>query len=172
MPKKMNLSEMMSSNMETIIEEIEDDHEDLRKFIKILKDEEADTKKRKAAYTPFAELLKSHASSEEKAVYEVCLKIEDLKEKAHESFVEHIIAENLMKKIPGIRDEAKWLAHAKVLAELVEHHMEEEESSFLPALKKHVEEQKQEQMAEKFLTLRQKSQRGFSKENGGVLART
>lgn len=159
------------SHIESLIEEIEDDHKDLKKFIEVLKDEDASFKERKEAYKSFAQLLKSHASSEEKAVYDICLKVEDLKQQAHEAYLEHTIAENLLKTIPSIREETKWCAYSKVLAELVEHHIEEEEGEFLPSLKKQIEAQKQEQMAEEFLTLRQKSQRDFSEENGGVLAR-
>ncbi|MNT72669.1 hypothetical protein D3C72_2112950 [compost metagenome] len=56
-------------------------------------------------------------------------------------------------------DEDLWSARVKVLAELVEHHIEEEESELLPDFKKHCEVEARVQMGAQFLKLKQKLER-------------
>src|SRR6218665_3800246 len=71
----------------SVIEAIERDHLDLRKFIGVLKSDSKRPATKKAAYKQFAELLKSHSVSEEKAVYAKCLRIGALKQDAYEGYV-------------------------------------------------------------------------------------
>lgn len=114
-------------------------------------------------------MLKLHAVSEEKAVYAVCQKMDEMKDLAFHSFEEHQVADALLKKALVTRSRDQWIARVKVLAELVEHHIEEEESEFLPELEDHLEGI-EEKMVANFLSLRQKSQRRFHDDNAGVLA--
>lgn len=154
----------------SVIEAIERDHLDLRKFIGVLKSDSKRPATKKVAYKQFAELLKSHSVSEEKAVYAKCLRIGALKQDAYEGYVEHTIAAKLMKELDAMRSpNAEWLAKAKVLAELVEHHLEEEEREFLPALRSHVEAEERAEMREEFVGLRIRSQRHHTDDNAGVL---
>lgn len=154
----------------SVIEAIERDHDDLKKFIGVLKSDSRRPATKKAAYKQFAELLKSHSSSEEKAVYAKCLRIGALKQEAYEGYVEHTIAAKLMKELDGMRSTSpEWLAKAKVLAELVEHHLVEEERNFLPTLRSHVEAEERAEMREEFVGLRIRSQRHHTDENAGVL---
>lgn len=157
--------------IEDIVQAIKDDHKDLRKFGKILKSEDSSLKEKKEAYKCFSSLLKSHSKSEEKAVYELCLKVKDLKLETNEGYIEHHVADSLMKEISATKKEDKWCAQVKVLAEVVEHHADEEEKEFLPKISKDFDEKQQNQMSAKFIQLREKSQTNFSDENAGVLAK-
>jgi hemerythrin-like domain-containing protein len=162
-------AEIATGSVDDLVQAIKDDHDDLRKFIEVMKDEDAELKEKKHATEGFMSLLKSHSSSEEKALYERCLKVEDLRVLADEGFVEHAVASSLMKSMPATRNRDRWLAQVKVLAELVEHHIEEEESDFLPEVEKQFTDAKQEKMAHEFFSLRKRSQRNISGENAGVL---
>lgn len=154
----------------SIIDAIRDDHRDLRHFIEILKDEDVEQKEKKGAYLPFADLLKSHAQSEESAVYAPCLKIEDLSHFAHEGYVEHKIADLLMESIERTKTRESWVAQVKTLAELVEKHMEEEESDFLPQLERYFADPEKTEMVMDFMALRKRSQRSPKQANAGALA--
>lgn len=165
------LVEMSHGTPESLVKAIKADHEDLKKFIEVLKDENSDFSEKQEAGDLFMSLLKSHASSEEKAVYTVCMDEEDLLDHALEGFVEHGVADALMRKLSAIEDEGKWKACAKVLAEVVEHHIDEEEKEFLPEVERHFANKKQMKMTHEFMNLRQRSQKSISSENAGVLAR-
>lgn len=165
------LENIKESPIENIVQAIKDDHKDLRKFGKILKSEESSMKEKKEAYKNFSSLLKSHAKSEEKAVYELCLKVNDVKLEANEGYIEHHVADSLMKEISTTKKEEKWWAQVKVLAEVVEHHADEEEKEFLPKISKDFDEKQKNQMSSKFIQLREKSQTKVSEENAGVLAK-
>lgn len=153
----------------SIIDAIEADHEDIKKCLGVMKSEDASLAQKKKAYKTFAPLLKSHSSAEEKVVYAFCLGIEELKEDSYEGYVEHGIAGNLIRKINGLRDAKQWAAHVKVLAELVEHHIQEEEKEFLPSLRNYVKTEEQRRMREEFVSLRARTQGSRTRENSGVL---
>jgi hemerythrin-like domain-containing protein len=154
----------------SVVDAIKADHDDLRKFIGVLKSDRKALATKKKAYKDFSSLLKSHSSSEEKAVYAKCLRIDTLKKDGYEGYVEHALAEKLMREIDGMRGhKAEWQAKAKVLAELVEHHMDEEERDLLPALRSHVEAEERQRMREDFVNRRIHTQRTHTEENAGVL---
>jgi hypothetical protein len=155
----------------SVVDAIKADHDDLRKFIRVLKSDRRAPATKKKAYKDFSGLLKSHSSSEEKAVYAKCLRIGTLKKDAYEGYVEHALAEKLMREIDGMRGhKPEWLAKTKVLAELVEHHLDEEERDFLPAIRSHVEAEERRRMREEFVSRRIHTQRGHTEENAGVLS--
>jgi len=169
---KSRIADALSEGkVDDLIQAIKDDHKDLKKFIKVMKDGDATSAQKKSAAQNFMSLLKSHSSSEEKALYQPCLKVAKFRVMTDEGFVEHEVAARLMKKIAGTKSHDRWLAEVKVLAELVEHHVDEEEKDFLPKVKKYFSTQKQESMANRFFALRQASQRNVSSKNAGVLGR-
>lgn len=155
-----------------IVEAILRDHEDLKRFIETMKDEDAAFDEKEEAYRAFSALLKSHAPSEEKALYEPCLKKKDLGLKTNESFVEHEVATLLMGAIDKAKDGDRKAAEIKVLAEAVEHHIEEEEGEFLPEIAKAFGKAKREEMGMEFLRLRKRSQKEVSSDNAGILERS
>jgi len=160
---------MGKASIEDLIKAIKDDHKDLKKFIKTMKSDDATDAKKHEAAEHFMSLLKSHAPSEEKALYERCLEVPKLRVMADEGYVEHHMADALMKKISSTRNHDRWLAEVKVLGEIVEHHIKEEEEEFLPKVKKHFRAKKKEDMASKFLALRKRSQKKVTDDNAGVL---
>lgn len=158
-----------ASSVDDLVKAIKDDHSDLKKFMKVMKDDDAQFDRKKEAADGFVSLLQSHAPSEEKALYQICVKVKELQKMTDEAFIEHAVATNLMKTLPKPAERAKWEAQVKVLAELVEHHIEEEESKFLPKVEKAFGERKKEKMAHEFVALRQRSQRNPTPANAGVL---
>lgn len=155
---------------EGIVEAILEDHQDLKKFIPIMKDEDATHQEKKKAFLLFSNLLKSHASSEEKVLYTACTKTDDLEVHVQEGFVEHQLATLLMKSIPTTKDKDRWSAQVKVLAEMVEHHIEEEEGEFLPKVQSTFSKEDKNTMALEFIALRKRSQKDVSEDNAGILA--
>jgi hemerythrin superfamily protein len=138
-----------------IVKLILEDHKPLKKLIKILKDSEKhDLDERQEAFEEFAPLLVNHSKPEEQSLY-VFMKDEDeLREEGFEGDVEHALADQLLEEIKRTDDEDLWSARVKVLAELVEHHIEEEESELLPDFKKHSEVEDRMELGANFLRLK------------------
>ena len=153
-----------------LIDALEEDHDDLRKQIDILKDDECDLSTRRTTYAKFMVLLKSHSKSEEKAVYAVCEKIPTFRRRAIEGIAEHAIAENMMKRIATLRNRDQWAAHVKVLAELIERHVNVEEREFFPSLEAKLDPLELEHMKNVFVSLRYRTQKQVKRDNAGVLA--
>ena len=158
-----------SLGMHSILQVLKKDHDDLRLMIEILKSEKKDYQSKKKVYADFSELLKSHAKSEEKAVYDLVLKIPTLKMATLEAFEEHSIADSLMLKLSRTKDQSQWLGRVKVLAELVEHHIIEEENTYLKDVKKQIEAESEQKMIKKFVHLREISPHHPSDSKDGIL---
>lgn len=120
---------------EDIIELILTHHEPLKALIETLKDGETSRKSKAETFEEFAYLLTCHAKAEEQVLYVAMKNFDDLKVEGFEGDTEHAIADQLVQEINGTPDDHEWVAKVKVLAEAVEHHIQEEETKFL----KHVE---------------------------------
>lgn len=68
-----------------------------------------------------------------------------------EGDVEHGLADQLCEELKRERDEGMFMAKVKVLAELVEHHIEEEEEDMLPEYKKNSSKEEREELGQLYL---------------------
>ena len=114
-----------------IIELILDDHKPLKSMIQTLKDEELDRAGKAGVLEEFVPLLTVHAKAEEQTLYSQMKEFPDLRMESFEGDTEHAIAAQLMQEINSAADDDEWSAKVKVLAELVETHIKEEEETFL-----------------------------------------
>ncbi len=137
-----------------IVDLILDDHKDLKRLIKVLKNDDADLGDRYAAFEEFAPLLILHAKPEEQTLYAEMKDDNELRSEGMEGEIEHQIADRLLNEAKETTDEDMWSAKVKVLAELVEHHIKEEESTLLPDYKKHSDVQDRIQLGERFMALK------------------
>lgn len=148
-----DLSPKMLAEMD-IINMILEDHKPLKHLIKILKNDDKELNERKTAYEEFAILLMTHAKPEEQSLYTEMKKNEELRAEAFEGDVEHGIADQLLEEIKRTTDDDMWSARVKVLAELVEHHIEEEEEELLPDFKKNSDLSQRQELGQLFLKLK------------------
>jgi len=134
-----------------IVELILEDHKPLKELIRILKDDEQDFEKRSEAMDQFAVALICHAKPEEEVLYEQIKKIKELRTEGYEGEVEHTLADQMVEEIRRTTDPDVWSAKVKVVAELVEHHIKEEESELLPDFQSYSEANMREQLGVQFL---------------------
>lgn len=121
-----------------IITLILDDHKPLKSLIKILKDSDKHgLRERRKAFEEFATLLELHAKPEERVLYDHMKHDKELREEALEGDVEHGLADQMVEEAQRTTDTDLWSARVKVLAELVEHHIKEEEEELLPDFRTH-----------------------------------
>ncbi len=145
-PKKM-----AASKGSDIIDLILADHKPLKKLIKVMKDSERGISERRAAFKEFAPLLITHAKPEEQVLYVQMKDDEEMRIEGLEGDVEHGLADQLIDEAKRTNDEGMWSARVKVLAELVEHHIEEEEGEMLPDFRKHTGREERVQLGEVYL---------------------
>jgi hypothetical protein len=80
--------------------------------------------------------------------------VDDLREDGFEGEVEHTLADQLVEECKRTVDEDALSAKIKVLAELVEHHIKEEENELLPDVKKQTQVIDRATLGDKFLRLK------------------
>lgn len=123
---------------EDIVQLILHDHKLLKESLDILRDEECVWLNLKEAFELFQPRFKLHAKPEEYTLYQRMKELSDL-DCLHglEGDVEHRLVDQICNELEGLQeDEKMFRAKAKVLAELVSHHLQEEEKTFLPQFKR------------------------------------
>ena len=165
------IADLFSKAPGDVVAAIKADHDGLRSYLKILKDTDKEMSERRRAYGAFKALLQSHSSSEEKAVYAPTAKLagHELHLKVAEGYVEHQLADDLMARIAKVKNPIDWSAHVNVIAEIVEHHLDEEESDLLPLVRKTASPVQNAKMLKTFIALREKTQKKVTPKNAGVL---
>lgn len=143
------------TSKDDIVKLIIADHLPLKRLISILKDSELTVRTRRRAFEQFVPLLMTHAHAEEESFY-TFLKEENKELRVHalEGDVEHYLAEYMVDEVKMAEDPSVWSARAKVLAELVEHHIKEEEEEILPDFKKEVDMEDRVLIGKQYLDLK------------------
>ena len=153
---------MKEKKEEDIVQLILRDHKPLKSLIKILKNEKVEIFQKESAFETFSSLLISHAKPEEQTWYVALKKDQVMRPEGFEGETEHAIADQLIEEIKKVDDEDQWVAKVKVLAELVEHHIAEEEGDMLPDYKRRSDLAERQQLGARYQELRQ----SFLVENG------
>lgn len=133
-----------------LINALKKDHTSLKAQLSILKDEETDILKLKETFLSVASQLISHSKREEQVVYKFMLTNADLRQMALTGKEEHRLLEILIAELEFQGFGEKWFAKAKVFAELLEHHLSEEESRVFPVLKKYLDSEIDELLCSKY----------------------
>ena len=128
------------------------DHDEALKLARDMYESESGDERR-ALLRQLKPALVVHFRAEEKEVYDALLKHRDtdLHDLAYEGYVEHGVLDDLLEKLCKSRktETDEWKAHAKVLLDLVEHHLEEEERTFA-ALEEHFNDDEREALGRRF----------------------
>ena len=99
--------------------------------------------------------LVPHARAEEAVLYNALVRVKgkDTKTDAEEGFVEHSLIDSLLKALSGMRDKMspRFGATAKVLKEIVTHHVQEEESDLFSDAKDNFPSEQRQKMNRTYL---------------------
>jgi len=142
-----------------ILDKLKQEHDEVKEMLGKLVDSEkaaertALLKKIKAALVP-------HVRAEEKVVYDAIIarKDKDSKIDGNEGYFEHAHADMALKKLGTIKPATspEFTAAAKVLKELVEHHVKEEESNVWRDVRKAFDSDDRIEMNRKFEAAKKK----------------
>ncbi len=155
MTKKMKSKKSQRPQESTdIVELILQDHIPIKEMIEVLKDEDKDLEEKMLVFEDFATTLVAHAKPEEQTLYLQMKENKALRIEGFEGEVEHTIADQLLEEIKRTDDDDEWCAKVKVLAEIVEHHIEDEEETLLPDYKSESERGERESLGAEYLELK------------------
>lgn len=137
---------------EDIIEAILRDHEALKFYLKILKKNNS-YKDNLLAFEQFALMLFAHMDPEEKTLYNFAKNRGAQSLYAYEQEVEHNLVSQFIGEISQTEDKEECMVKIKILSDLVEDHLEQEENNFLPNFEKNTPLQERQLLGKKYLQI-------------------
>lgn len=128
----------LDANLDAI-ELLSTDHEDVRQLFAEYDElvaDDADPEDRAALASEICDALTAHATAEEEIFYPAARGVLDADDLIDEAETEHASARTLIERIRGMEagDDA-YDATVRVLAEAVEHHVQEEEGELFPRVR-------------------------------------
>ena len=144
-----------------ILDKLHQEHQEVKELVgKLVKSESA--AERKALMRKIKAALVPHSRAEETVVYDavIALKKEKPKQDGAEGYFEHELADRMLGKLGKMQNakSPEYSAAAKVLKELLEHHIEEEERSIWADVRANFSEDGRIAMNRKFEAAKKKVQ--------------
>lgn len=138
---------------------LEKDHDEVKQILRGLVDGEQG-RSRKLLLEQLKTQLTAHSRAEERVVYDALIRVRAKKEVhvlAEEGYVEHSLVDHLLERISGLDAGSEtWLAHAKVIRELLETHITEEQNQTFAQLGDHFSRDELAAMGEQFLRAKER----------------
>lgn len=152
MPTHEKASEKSSSER-NIIDLLKQDHEKARYlFDKLQKSGRRETATLQKLFSQLEEELQIHMEGEERFFYTALEQHEEAREKVLEAYEEHQVAKTLLGTFNSLAvDDERWGAKLRVLNEVIEHHLQEEEKEIFKLARKELERNQLIEMAVQFM---------------------
>lgn len=142
-----------------ILDKLKQEHREVEGMLDDLVDSDS-AAERKTLLKKIKAALVPHVRAEEKVVYDpvIALKDKDAKQDGEEGYLEHGLADRMLLTLGKISNanSPEFSAAAKVLRELVKHHVQEEESNVWSDVKDHFSEEERIQMNRQFEAAKKK----------------
>jgi iron-sulfur cluster repair protein YtfE (RIC family) len=142
-----------------ILDTLKKEHDEVKDLLENLSDAETPAQRRTLVQKIKAALV-PHTKAEEKVVYDavIALRNKDAQMDGHEGYLEHEWASKTLQRLEAIANAAspEHKAAGKVLKELVEHHIDEEERSVWRDVKKHFTDDDRKKMNVSFLAAKRR----------------
>jgi hemerythrin superfamily protein len=153
------LSAKDDPNDEDILDTLKKEHEEVSGLLKQMTESESGSE-RKSLLKKIKAALVPHLRAEEKVVYDavLALKGKDAKMDGEEGYMEHALGDKMLTQLGKITNalSPEFSAAAKVLRELVEHHVEEEERNIWKDVKDNFSDEDRIAMNRRFLAAKKK----------------
>lgn len=149
---------MPGEDSNDILDTLEAEHDQVQELLeKLTKSESAAEQKSLVAQVKKA--LVPHTKAEEQVVYDAVAALNDKKAQMDgaEGYTEHALASATLKQLESLTaNTSDFKAHAKVLKELVNHHIQEEESNVWSDVKKNFSDEQRARMNRDFLAAKKR----------------
>ena len=141
-----------------ILDTLEMEHDEVQALLEQLTDSEGG-REQKSLVTKIKQALIPHTKAEEKIVYDAVLGLrgKGAKIDGNEGYLEHSLANETLKKLDKLTaNTPEFKAAAKVLKELVNHHVQEEERNIWSQVKENFSDEQRERMNRDFLAAKKR----------------
>ena len=138
--------------MASIFEELKSDHDEIKDLLGKLANTTARAEKKRTELLEKLKLkLTVHAKVEEAVFYSPLREARKTRDVVLEGFNEHRVADGLLQELAIMPcDNDQWTAKLKLLKELVEHHIEEEENEMFSGARQTLKEDKATELGNQF----------------------
>ena len=140
-----------------LLDTLKEEHEEVAALLQELVHGKS-TAERKSLLKKIKAALVPHVRAEEKVLYNAILAVKDkaANQDGEEGYIEHGLADKMLATLSKITNarSPEFGAAAKVLKELVEHHVKEEENVVWSDAKKHFSSDERKLMNQKYLRLK------------------
>jgi hemerythrin-like domain-containing protein len=136
-----------------LLDKLREEHEEVKGLLhQMCEDENAG--RRQKLFKEFKTAMTKHSRGEEKVLYERLIDTGEDKPEllGNEGFIEHDVADELIAKLGRARNkgDVKWTAGIKVLTDIIEHHIEEEEKEVFKETRRNFKAAQLNEMEEEF----------------------
>ena len=141
-----------------ILETLETEHNEVKELLEMLTESD-NGREQKSLVAKVKAALVPHTKAEEKVVYDAVLALrgKEAKIDGNEGYIEHGLADQTLKKLHKLTaNSPEFSATAKVLKELVDHHIQEEERAIWAQVREHFSDEQREQMNRDFLAAKKR----------------
>jgi hemerythrin-like domain-containing protein len=142
-----------------LLDTLKEEHELVQSLLKQLVESDR-AAERKSILAKIKANLVPHARAEEKVLYDaiIAVKDKDAQQDGEEGYIEHSLADKTLAQLGKISNamSPEFGAAAKVLRELLEHHIKEEESAVWSDAREHFSADERKLMNQKFLAEKKK----------------
>jgi hemerythrin superfamily protein len=142
-----------------ILDTLKQEHDELKSLLVDLQDAQTATQ-RKSLIKKIKAALVPHAKAEEKVVYNAVIALKDKAAQidGEEGYLEHELAAKTLQRLESLANATspEHKAAGKVLKELLEHHIDEEERNVWKDVKQHFSDDERASMNRAFLTAKQR----------------
>jgi len=142
-----------------ILDTLKKEHDEVKGLLEDLSDAETAAQRRTLVQRIKGALV-PHTKAEEKVVYDAVIALRDKSAQmdGYEGYLEHEWAAKTLQRLESIANAAspEHKAAGKVLKELVEHHIDEEERNVWKDVKKHFSDEDRHQMNVRFLAAKRR----------------
>jgi len=157
--KKAVRGEAATPQDRDILDTLKQEHDEVKGLLSKLQDAEG-ASERKSLVKQIKQALVPHTKAEEKVVYDAVIALRDKKMQidGEEGYIEHALASKTLQQLEKCASATspEHIALGKVLKELVEHHIEEEERNVWDDVEEHFSEEDREEMNREFLAAKEK----------------
>jgi hemerythrin-like domain-containing protein len=140
-----------------ILDRLEDEHREVAALLQSLVESESGAA-RKSLLKKVVGALVPHARAEQKVLYDALIRLRKrgVQKDGQEGYLEHELALTVIKKLRKMQSamSPEFGAAAKVLKELITHHVKEEESSLWSDTKKYFSKEQRQEMDREYLRVK------------------
>lgn len=141
-----------------ILHTLQAEHDEVQELLGKLVDSD-DARQQKSLVLQIKKALIPHSKAEEAVVYDAVLALsdKDAKIEGSEGYLEHSLASATLQQLDRLTaNTPEFKAAAKVLKELIDHHVKEEEDAIWDQVKSNFSDEQREQMNRDFLAAKKK----------------